>query len=97
MELAIPHGDHKQPNTTAPDVYPDRKFVRVTEERSDGFIAFDFAISEPELFVELLLTRPAFEEFCRTQNVIRLDGALADSSGDAWAWRLRDSAVAGLR
>lgn len=49
------------------------KFVRVTAERTDGLVAFDFAIGWPELSVELLLPRPAFEEFCNTHRVQRLD------------------------
>jgi len=50
------------------------RYVRVTEERADGLVAFDFAIGWPELSVELLLPRPAFEEFCATHRVQRLDG-----------------------
>lgn len=49
-----------------------RKYVRVTEERADGLVAFDFAISWPELSVELLLPRAAFDEFCATNRVIWL-------------------------
>jgi phenol hydroxylase P0 protein len=50
-----------------------RRFVRVTEERADGLVAFDFSIGWPELSVELLLPRAAFEEFCATNRVIRLE------------------------
>ncbi|MDE3009360.1 MAG: phenol 2-monooxygenase [Pseudomonadota bacterium] len=53
----------------APVLDLSRRFVRVTARRSDGFIAFDFALGEPELFAELLLPAAAFEEFCRTQAV----------------------------
>lgn len=49
------------------------KFVRVTSERTDGLVTFDFAIGWPELSVELMLPRPAFEEFCNTHRVQRLD------------------------
>jgi len=42
---------------------PFRKFVRVTGERDDGFVEFDFALGEPELFAEMMLTRAAFEDF----------------------------------
>ncbi|MFN3956183.1 MAG: phenol hydroxylase subunit [Tepidimonas ignava] len=48
-----------------------RKFVRVTAERGD-FIEFDFAIGWPELCVELVLPRAAFEEFCVRHAVTRL-------------------------
>lgn len=50
-----------------------RRFVRVTAERADGIVAFDFAIGWPELSVELMLPRAAFIEFCATNQVIRLD------------------------
>ncbi len=45
-----------------------KKYVRV---RSDNgkFIEFDFAISSPELFVELILPKQAFESFCTTNQV----------------------------
>jgi phenol hydroxylase P0 protein len=48
------------------------RFVRVTEERADGLVAFEFAIGWPELAVELLLPAPAFAEFCATNRVQRL-------------------------
>jgi phenol hydroxylase P0 protein len=50
-----------------------RRFVRVTETRSDGLVAFEFAIGWPDLCVELLLPAPAFAEFCATHRVQRLD------------------------
>ena len=49
------------------------KFVRVIEERADGLVAFEFSIGWPELAVELLLPAQAFEEFCATHRVRRLD------------------------
>lgn len=52
---------------------PFRKYVRVTGERDDGFVEFDFALGEPELFAEMMLTRAAFEEFCAAQGVVLLD------------------------
>jgi phenol/toluene 2-monooxygenase (NADH) P0/A0 len=54
-----------------------RRFVRVIEERSDGLVFFEFSIGWPELAVELLLPRPAFDEFCATNHVMRLDGESA--------------------
>ncbi len=49
-----------------------RRYVRVTERRADGLVAFDFAIGWPELSVELLLPAAAFEEFCAKNRVERL-------------------------
>jgi len=49
-----------------------RRYVRVTEERADGLVAFDFSIGWPELSVELMLPCAAFDEFCARNQVIRL-------------------------
>lgn len=62
----------------ATDPNPDvcdtsRRYVRLTERRADGLVAFEFSIGWPELAVELLLPEAAFTEFCRTNRVIRLD------------------------
>lgn len=43
--------------------------IRVTEIRPDGFVAFDFSIGEEALYVEMLLSREAFDDFCRQQNI----------------------------
>lgn len=55
-----------------------RRFVRVNEERADGLVAFDFSIGWPELSVELMLPRAAFDEFCAANHVIRLDPRAED-------------------
>jgi phenol/toluene 2-monooxygenase (NADH) P0/A0 len=71
-----------------------RKFVRVIEIRDNGMVAFEFAIGEPELYVELLLPAPAFREFCATNAVTMLDGAAppkADSDEAQWDWSLRQA------
>lgn len=63
--------------TTAPSDLPavdtTQRFVRVTEQRADGLVAFEFSIGWPELMVELLLPRPAFAAFCSRNKVQRLD------------------------
>ena len=71
---------------------PDKKFVRVVELRKDGFIEFDFAVGEPEIFVEMILPAAAFDEFCATNRVTFLDaeGQLKVGTDD-WEWRLRDA------
>jgi phenol/toluene 2-monooxygenase (NADH) P0/A0 len=62
---------------SAPDPSPEcdvtRKFVRVTQVRGDGLVAFEFSIGWPELAAELVLPRAAFDEFCITHQVQRLD------------------------
>jgi phenol hydroxylase P0 protein len=45
------------------------KYVRITQVRADGLVCFEFAIGWPELFVDLMLPRPAFDDFCVRQNV----------------------------
>lgn len=74
----------------------DRKFVRVVERRPDGFVAFDFAIGEPEIYAEMLLPAAAFEEFCVANAAIPLEGAPCSGDGqdDDFLWRLSDAARA---
>ena len=45
------------------------KFVRVKQLRADGLVCFEFAIGWPELFVDLMLPRSAFDDFCVRQKV----------------------------
>lgn len=66
-----PEGGDQAPPALACDT--SRRYVRVTQQRADGLVAFDFAIGWPELCVELLLPRAAFDEFCATNRVIRLE------------------------
>ncbi|MFZ2328433.1 MAG: phenol hydroxylase subunit [Rhodoferax sp.] len=46
-----------------------RKFVRIKQIRADELVCFEFAIGWPELFVDLMLPRPAFDDFCVRQKV----------------------------
>jgi len=55
-----------------------RRFVRLTRVRPDGFIEFDFAVGEPELKVELILTAAAFRSFC-ADNHVELLPPIADA------------------
>lgn len=48
-----------------------RKFVRIKEVRPGGLVCFEFAIGWPELFVDLMLPQPAFDDFC-VQNRVQL-------------------------
>ena len=56
---------------------PSKRFVRERTTRPDGFVEFDFAIGDPDLAVELMLPKAAFEEFCRINHVIRITDAQA--------------------
>jgi phenol hydroxylase P0 protein len=68
----------------------------VTGRRGSQFVEFDFAIGEPELFVEMILTHEAFAEFCRA-NQVRPMAALPEVAGEdeddarQWDWRLADA------
>ena len=61
----------------APTVDVSRMYVRVKEVAADGNVRFDFAISWPELSVELVLPQSAFDEFCRHNHVQRMQEAEA--------------------
>lgn len=71
-----------------------RRYVRVRQQRADGFIEFEFAIGDPELAVELMLPESAFHEFCLANEVIVLDPATSDQ-GD-WVSRLNDASRQGF-
>lgn len=70
-----------------------RKFVRVIETRDNGMVEFEFAIGEPELFVELLLPGPAFTEFCAANQVTLLEKGSTPTGAEAsqWDWNLRQA------
>lgn len=72
---------------------PAAKFVRVVETRAGDLVEFEFAVGEPELFVELLMPRAQFNEFCAQQGVTptfgRLPAATDGSVEHEWDWSLR--------
>lgn len=77
---------------TEPVLDVTKKFVRITERRPDGFIEFDFAVGEPELFVEMLLPEAAFHEFCTANQVALLEGERpSGEEQDDWTWRLKQA------
>lgn len=71
---------------------PAKTFVRVVNVRDDGFLEIEFAVGEPDLFVEMILPQSAFQEFC-AENRATLLGAPEAAPGEAkdWEWRLRDA------
>ena len=80
------------------DLDTQKRFVRVTGSRGSRFVEFDFAIGEPGLFVEMILTHEAFAEFCATNKVVSMPAPTALSDGEAaptdWDWRLADATQA---
>lgn len=88
-----PQGGATDAPTTAPlTIDTSRRFVRVRTLRPDGFVEFEFAMGEPELFVELVLRPEAFDEFC-TANKVQFLPADADANEPEsdWDWRLADA------
>jgi len=69
---------------------PMRKFVRVRALRPDRFIEFDFAIGEPEIYVEMILPADAFDDFCADNQVTFLTDAPTTDSNEQ-QWRLSET------
>ena len=64
-----------------------RRYVRITDTREDGFVEFDFFLGDPDLYVELILPARAFEEFCAANQVSFLsdaDGAALEADRAKW-------------
>ena len=72
-----------------------RRFIRIVQEHRGGMVEFEFAIGEPELFVEMIMPYPQFQEFCAMQAVVPTQGRLprhAEGSAEhEWDWNLRDA------
>lgn len=81
----------------APALDSRRRYVRVTRERENGFIEFNFSVGEPDLFVELILGRDAFSEFCANNNAVILPPEDGTGERGDWEWRLADAREAGLK
>ena len=69
------------------------RYVRFVQEHASGMVEFEFAVGEPQLFVEMVMPRAEFEQFCRDQGVAPTHGALPeadiDSAEHEWDWSLR--------
>lgn len=52
-----------------------RRFVRVLGELPGGLIEFEFAVGDPDVSVELVMPRPAFEQFCQANGATLLGAA----------------------
>lgn len=69
-----------------------KRFVRVCGTRGNGFVEFEFAIGEPEIFIEMILSADAFKEFCEANEVIMLPPEDPDASPQSdWDWRLSNA------
>jgi len=86
--------------SNTPNFNPDLKFVRIIEKHANGLVEFEFAVGEPELFVELLMAQAQFDEFCVMHGVTPTQGHLAvtqTSEEQEWDWSLRAAREQHLR
>lgn len=86
---------HRPSLTDTPDWDPCTKWVRVVGQRANGMVEFEFAVGEPQLYVEMVMPRTEFESFCALHGVTPTQGPLADApAGSAeheWDWNLRSA------
>lgn len=69
-----------------------KRYVLVRNVRDDGYIEFDFSLGEPEIFLEMILSTSAFNEFCQDNEVIRItEDDLSGQSTAEQVWRLSES------
>ena len=64
-----------------------RHFVRVTCADHRGYTEFQYSIGDPTLYLEMILPKPAFEEFCGTNQVVHLNaeqGRMVDADYAKW-------------
>ena len=89
-------------NTDSPNDGPttfDRliKYVRVRSADSARFVEFDFAINDPSLFVELIMPRSAFEEFCQKNKVVHMtDEQVKAVDAEMEKWRYGEDSLMAL-
>jgi len=80
---------------------PAARYVRVVGHRAGGMVEFEFAVGEPELYVEMLMPQTQFDDFCAQLAVRPTQGALPpsppDSDARAWDWNLRAAQSAPAR
>ena len=66
-----------------------KRYVRIRGVIDDKFIEFDFAIGDPSLYVELVLPRAAFDEFCKHNQVTLMtaeEAAAIDADMEKWRY-----------
>lgn len=58
-----------------------RRFIRIVQEHDSGMVEFEFAVGEPQLYVEMVMPRREFSEFCAMHGVQPTYGPLVDATG----------------
>lgn len=71
-----------------------KRYVRVCEQRPDGFVEFEFAIGDPALCVELMLPEAAFRDFCLSNEAVVLEPRPPGHSD--WISRMNDASHQGF-
>lgn len=76
-----------------PAIDVSKKYVRLIERRPDGFVEFEFAIGDPDLYAEMLLPADAYEAFCEANTVIQLGPRDESAEGESsdWNWNLHQA------
>jgi len=85
---------HQNRDSIADEAFNTRpRFVRVTGHRP-GFVEFDFAIGEPDIYIEMILPDEGFKDFCELNQVTLLEAnneAEAPIEARGFEWRLSDA------
>lgn len=88
-------GMTRAPHPADPSFDVQRRFIRIVREHDNGMVEFEFAVAEPELFVEMVMPREQFDDFCQTQAVAPTHGRLPEptlgSDEGEWDWSLQDA------
>jgi len=66
------------------EVDPAKHLVRVIEQRSDGFVEFEFSLDETDLWVEMIMDGPAFADFCAANHATVIGEATASHVPPHW-------------
>jgi len=81
----VPTSSADGPTVTKDDL---TRYARVRRIVNEKFVEFDFAIGDPSLYVELVLSVSAFEDFCRDNNVqMMTEEQAAAVDADMVKWR----------
>lgn len=76
---------------------PDAKWIRIISEKRHGLIEFEFAVGEPGLYVEMIMARAEFDDFCQMHQLVPTLGPLpertnVDAADDgSFDWNLREA------
>jgi phenol hydroxylase P0 protein len=71
------------------DVGDKVKYVRVRNIVRDQFVEFDFAIDDPRLYVELILPKATFKQFCINNSTVEMTEEqcrMVDEDAEKWRY-----------